>query len=85
MSREYFKSLGKLYECPNPSHEFVIGRLVGSWRWAKESWCDINDRGYLVTTFIGITTTETPNGLKLITITLWKLCILLGIKLDREN
>lgn len=80
MSRQHFEATGKLYQCPNPRHDFSVGRLTGQWRWAKESWCHMNDSGNLVTTFAGISTTERPDGLKLMTLTLWKLCVMIGLK-----
>ena len=85
MSRQHFEATGKLSPCPNPRHEFSVGRLIWQWRWAKESWCHMNDRGNLVTTFAGITTTETPEGLKLLTLTLWRLCVMFGLKVGADG
>ena len=80
MSRQYFTDAGKLFPCPNPPHEFSVGRLLGQWRWAKESWSHMNDAGNLVTTWIGITRTETPDGVWLVSITIWKLCVIIGLR-----
>ncbi len=79
MSRHYFESVGKLFPCPNPRHEFQFWRVIGSWQWAKKAWCHMNDSGNMVTTFVGITTTETPDGLRLTTLTLWKFCLMIGV------
>lgn len=80
MSREHFEAVGKLYPCPNPRHEFSIGRMIGQWQWAKEAWSHMNDTGNLVTTWLGVSKTETPDGLCLVSVTIWKLCVIAGMK-----
>lgn len=85
MSRQHFEAMGRLYPCPNPPHEFSLGRLIGQWQWAKESWGHIDDSGNLVTVFAGITVVETPDGLNLLMITLWKLCVMVGLKVGASG
>ena len=79
MSRQHFEATGQLFPCPNPAHEFSVGRLIGSWQWAKTAWSHMNDSGHLVTTWLGLSRTETPDGLALITITVGKFCLMVGL------
>ena len=78
MSREYFTAVGKLYPCPNPSHPFTIGKIVGTWGWAKKSWGHLNEAGNLVTTWFGVLKIETPSGLSYHKIVVWKFVLLLA-------
>ena len=80
MSRKYFEKAGKLFQCPNPAHHFSLWKIVGQWRWAKEAWSSVTESGYLLTTWFGVTKTETPKGLSLITLTFGKLQIIMGWK-----
>lgn len=79
MTREHFKKTGQLFRCPNPAHDFRCGRVVGSWQWAKTTWGAINGAGNLVTTWVGLWKSETPDGLAVVTVVLWKFCITVGL------
>lgn len=77
--REHFTSIGRLYECPNPPHDFAFGRVLGTWRWARECWSDLTDRGSLTTHFIDIGTIENAQGTKGLRIVIWRFMLLVGI------
>ena len=78
VARVLWKAKGKLYPCPNPTHDFQIGRLMGQWTWAKDSWSEVNSNGNLQTNFIRIGYLETLEGLKGYNMILWKLNIIFG-------
>lgn len=85
LGRKYFETAGKLYPCPNPPHEFELGRIIGQWRWAKDSWGDTNNSGNLVTTWLGISKIENPDGLCLVSVVIWKLLFMFGLKVGASS
>lgn len=77
--REHFESIGRLYKCPNPSHDFELGRVIGTWHWASECWSDLTERGTLVTHLFDVGTIESVSGGKGVRIVIWRFMLLVGI------
>lgn len=71
--RKYFD----LKKCPNPSHEFKIGKLMGEWIWAEECWSQLQG-GKLQTFFFSFHKIETTDNLKAYSVVIWKLKIIWG-------
>jgi hypothetical protein len=76
--RDQWKLRGKLYPCPNPSHDFKIGKLVGQWTMAEDCWSIVTSTGNMHNYLIGIHTIEWLTGEKAFSITIWKLKIIMG-------
>jgi hypothetical protein len=73
--REIFEQKGRLYKCPNPSHEFSFWRFYGQWTWAEESWSTLTEGGFLHTDFLAVGYTEATNGTSWFRLLVWKLNI----------
>ena len=66
-------------DCPNPRHDFSIGRLVGVWQMASDYWCVLDGsmrRNYV----FHIGSVDDTGGSRIYQIYLWKLSIQFGIK-----
>lgn len=64
-ARAAFVKAGRLTQCPNPPHDFTVGRLMGSWRWGADNcWSSLSDDGHLTNYGLHLGTVETPDGLK---------------------
>lgn len=78
-AREEFEKQGKLYPCPNPSHPFRVGRLIGQWRWAKDCWSTLSESGTLHNHFLVIDSVDTVDGLKAYQLVIWKFSLMVGV------
>lgn len=67
-----------LKPCANKTHEFKFGKLMGEWIWAEDCWSQLVD-DKLQTFWFSIHTTETVDGLKIYSLTAWKLKVIIGI------
>jgi hypothetical protein len=65
----------KLKPCPNPSHPFTIGSLMGEWIWAEDFWAQLVGE-HMQTLHFCFSTTENQNGTKLYSIVIWKLKVI---------
>lgn len=66
-----------LKSCTNKAHDFQIGKLIGSWHWANDSWSQLVD-DKLQTMWFSIHTTERLDGLKIHSLIIWKLKVIVG-------
>ena len=78
MSKEHWKKNGKLFPCPNPAHEFQFKRMLGQWRWAKDAWSIVEINGNLKTMYFDISKTESPEGMTIYGLILWKFSLIVG-------
>jgi hypothetical protein len=79
VARVLWKAKGKLYPCPNPPHDFQVGRLMGQWTWAEDCWSEVSSNGHLHNIYFRCCSIETLSGLKSYSLTVWKLNIIIGI------
>lgn len=78
-AREEWKARGKLYSCPNPTHDFEVGRLMGQWTMADDCWSTVTGDGNLRNDFFKIGTVHTLDGYKGYQLILWKFNIIFGV------
>lgn len=76
--RKAWKERGELYPCPNPSHPFQIGRLMGQWQWANDCWSSVSATGVMSNYGLCFCTLNTLNGVKVYKIIVWRLSVLLA-------
>ena len=74
-ARKHFISQGKLKNCNNKPRKFQFWRVMGQFQMADESWGILSDSGYLFTSFVGIHSIETTDGVKAYQIIVWKFSI----------
>lgn len=79
MSRQHWIDSGDLFPCPNPPHEFDVGRITGQWQWAKDAWSVVDSKGDLLTYAFAANSLRTPDGLKAYTVVLWRLKVLWAV------
>lgn len=77
--REIFEADGRLSKCPNPPHDFQIGRVVGSWSWAKDAWSTLSDTGFMHTDYVSVGRTEAVDGTRWAYIVVWKLSVFVAV------
>lgn len=78
-ARQYFVDKGYLTKSPHPSHKFDIGRLIGEWQMAKDSWVHLDDSGKIHHHIFTVEIQETTDNLRLLNIVIWRLKIVMGL------
>jgi len=78
MNKDELRAHYDLKPCGNPRHTFTTNRLMGEWIWAEDCWSQLVD-DKLQTFWFTIHTTENIQGLKILSLTAWKLKIILGL------
>ena len=66
-----------LKPCPNPSHSFSIGSLIGKWIWAEDCWSQLA-QGRLQTFYFTLHRIDSATGTRAYSLVLWKLKIIWG-------
>lgn len=78
--RQAWKKQGGLTDCPNPAHQFKIGRLIGQWRWAADCWSTVTADGHMHNYGLCVCTVNTLDGYRVFKIIVGKLSVMLGVK-----
>jgi hypothetical protein len=68
-----------LTKCPNPQHEFHIGKLVIDWQIAQDYWAKENEYNGITREIFCVKRVLTGNNLRVLNIILCKLSIWLAI------
>ncbi len=77
--RQQWKERGELFDCPNPSHFFKIGRLAVQWRWAADCWSTLTVNGYMHNHALSVCTVNTLGGARTYKVIIWKLSVMFGL------
>jgi len=77
--RQEWKDQGKLFLCPNKSHNFTIGKLVAQVTWASDCWSDVTATGTMNNYGLCICSINNLSGTKGWKVIIWKLSILFGV------
>lgn len=78
-ARAHFRAKGALTDCPNPRHAFRIGRLMGYWRWARDSWELLAADGELHRFSLHLGSVETTDGIRARLLIVGKLYVIFGM------
>jgi hypothetical protein len=84
-ARKAFEAKGMLYQCPNKPHDFQVGRLVGTWSWAKDCWSTLTASGHLQNNFLLIGTTHHVDGMRIYKVIVWKFSLMFGFIQDASE
>jgi hypothetical protein len=76
MNREYWQARGELYPCPNPAHDFRIGRWIVRWQLAQDAWSTVSYSGNLLTHRLKWARVESPEGLVFTEVVVGRLMVL---------
>lgn len=66
-----------LKPCPNPRHEFQVGKLFGEWVWAADCWASLVD-GRLKSYALSAHSLKSESGQKAYVLIIWRLKIIWG-------
>lgn len=78
-AREVFEASGRLTKCPNPPHEFQMGRIIGEWRIAATCWSTLTDGGKLHHDALRVGLIEDTKGQKIFALVVWRFSLLIGV------
>lgn len=73
-ARKYFD----VKPCTNPPHPFKIGRMVGQWCIANDTWITITDKGREMTHWVRFGKMRDQDDATIYEIVIWKLSIMWG-------
>ena len=75
MTEQELRSHYDLKPCPNAPHSFELGRLMGEWVWAEDSWSQlVGDK--LQTHYCAFTSSKNVHNTVIYSFVIWKLKVI---------
>ena len=66
-----------LKQCPNPSHPFSIGSMIGEWVWAEDCWSQlVGER--MQTYYLTYYKIDSVEGTRAYSLVVWRLKVIWG-------